>query len=726
MPLDFSRKPAGFNTATKAREYERLVSALLDRAELVCAHLLPAGRKVNGEWRVGSIQGERGKSLGVNLREGVWSDFAGEGGGSDLLALWAAKRGLSMHEAYDEAAEWLGWERRERGNMLPAKWEPPKLAPSPPPPISANAESADELWWRKAKAAKKWDYFDGDGELWVTVCRFERPGEKVIRPWNHKAIWDEKAQKWEGDWKWPEGARPLFNLAGILKHSGSVLLVEGEKCADRLNAMGYCATTMPGGANAARVIDWTPLAGRDVIRWADNDHPRQDRVVACLKWLETTRECLSAAGARSIRDVDLPGHAKPDGWDCADATDDEIRSAVTAAAGSQAKRTITADHFPLVSVSEIPKRRFIYGYAYMRGTVTVTAGEGGSGKSALHVVEALAIATGRDLLETKRPIERCKVWMIALEDDENEMQRRVAGAMMHYNIDRGALAGWLYLTTRSRAPDFLLAISDRNGTQISPVSVGDMKTNIAEKDIGFVSMDPYVYAHLTNENDNSAQAAVMNAVVSIAQETNAAVAIVHHAKKPSANDRGGPSAGDIRGAGAIVNSARHGRLVNTMTAAEAEKLDVDEGERFFYFRASSVKANYSPPGDRSGDWYKMHGVRLPNGETDEEGDGVGVVTRWTPPDPFKAAGVTVEILRKVQSEVERALRANTPYRASEKGSPWVGEVIADAVGLELKDKSDRTKANGFLKEWLKSGALVRDQWSDGHQKRPIVRSGPPA
>lgn len=729
MPLDVSRKPAGFNTVTKSREYDRLVEALLSRAEAVCAHLLPHGRKLNGEWRVGSLQGERGKSMGVNLRDGVWKDFDGGDGGRDLLSLWADKKGIKPHEAYDEAAAWLGWERHDNGPKPSAKIAAIGGKPIAPQPV-AEAKDEDELWWRKVTSTKRWEYFDADGELWVTVCRFERPGEKVIRPWDHKARWDEKAKKWEGDWKWPKGTRPLFNLVGIRKSPDPIIIVEGEKCADRLNALGYCATTMPGGANAARSVDWTPLAGREVIRWADNDLPKTNPKTgapipqACLKWLETTRECLSAAGARAIRDVGLPGQTKPDGWDCADATDDEIRGALRAAAGTPAQRLINADELQLPFLASIPKRRFVYGYAYMRGTVTVTAGEGGSGKSALHVVEALAIATGRDLLETGKPIERCRVWMIALEDDENEMHRRIGAAMMHFNIDRGELAGWLYLTTRSKAPDFLLAISDRNGTQISAASVSDMKAGIVGKGIGFVSMDPYVYAHLTNENDNSAQAAVMSAIVSIAQDTNVAFAIVHHAKKPSANDRGGPSAGDIRGAGAIVNSARHGRLVNSMTSAEADKLGVDEQERLFYFRTSSVKANYSPPGDRAGDWYKMHGVKLPNGAADEDGDGVGVVTRWKAPDPFKAAGVTVDILRRVQDEVERALKLGNPYRASDKAKPWIGEAIGDAIGLEPKDKGDKAKINAFLKGWLKSGALVQDRWNDGHQRRPIIRSGP--
>ena len=715
MAMDFSRKPQGFNTVTKKREYEQLAGALLDKAELVCAYLFPDGRKINGEWRIGSVYGERGKSMGINLRTGVGKDFDAQDGAGDLLALWSLKRGVKMHEAYDEAAEWLGWERRDTGPK--PSWAVPSRPALPATPAPQRQDD-DDLWWRSAKSTHRWDYFDENGELWVTVCRFERPGEKVIRPWDHK----------RSDWKWPEGRRPLFNLEGIKRSTGPVLLVEGEKCADRLTALGYTATTMPGGANAANVVDWTPLRGRDVIRWADNDHPRADgKPAACAKWIETTRECLSAVGVRAVRDVAIAGQAKPDGWDCADATDQEIGDLIKAAGSSPVQRSITANKLELPTFASIPKRRFVYGYAYQRGTVTVTAGEGGSGKSALHVVEAICIATGRDLLETGKPIERCKVWMIALEDDETEMHRRIAAAMMHFNIDRRELEGWLFVTTRSDAPDFMLAISDRNGTQVSASNVEDMKAAIRDADIGAVTIDPYVYIHLTNENDNSAQAAVMSALVSVATETKVAVALVHHAKKPSANDRGGPSAGDIRGAGAIVNSARHGRLVNTMSAVEADKLGVPEDERFFHFRASSVKANYSPPGDRSGDWYKMHGVRLPNGRQDEEGDGVGVVTRWKAPDPFKAAGVTVDILRQVQNEVERSFATGNPYFLSTKvkNYPKLGDCIAELASIDTTEKKEQLKVAGFAREWLKSGALIEQMWHDPIERKPrkIIRRG---
>jgi hypothetical protein len=53
-----------------------LAAALLDRAERLLAQWLPGGRRDGAEWRCGALTGEPGDSFGVNLRTGVWSDFA--------------------------------------------------------------------------------------------------------------------------------------------------------------------------------------------------------------------------------------------------------------------------------------------------------------------------------------------------------------------------------------------------------------------------------------------------------------------------------------------------------------------------------------------------------------------------------------------------------------------------------------------------------------------------
>jgi DNA polymerase III delta prime subunit len=47
--------------------------------------------------------------------------------------------------------------------------------------------------------------------------------------------------------------------------------VEGEKCVEALWELGIVAVTSAGGAGSGKHTDWTPLAGRDVVLWPDND-----------------------------------------------------------------------------------------------------------------------------------------------------------------------------------------------------------------------------------------------------------------------------------------------------------------------------------------------------------------------------------------------------------------------------------------------------------------------
>lgn len=72
--------------------------------------------------------------------------------------------------------------------------------------------------------------------------------------------------------KAPESPLPIYNRAGIISAPG-VIVVEGEKCADALIEIGLIATTSPGGAGKAAMADWSPLAGKIVMVWPDNDPP---------------------------------------------------------------------------------------------------------------------------------------------------------------------------------------------------------------------------------------------------------------------------------------------------------------------------------------------------------------------------------------------------------------------------------------------------------------------
>lgn len=70
--------------------------------------------------------------------------------------------------------------------------------------------------------------------------------------------------------KAPNKPWPLFNRIE-LQEANEVILVEGEMCVKALRRTLFVGTTSPGGAGKAQYVDWTPLAGKTVYLWPDND-----------------------------------------------------------------------------------------------------------------------------------------------------------------------------------------------------------------------------------------------------------------------------------------------------------------------------------------------------------------------------------------------------------------------------------------------------------------------
>jgi putative DNA primase/helicase len=228
------------------------------------------------------VQGSKGDSLCVELsgaKIGMWHDFA-TGDGGDILSLWGAVHGLDVRHRFPDIVsavhEWLG------------------TAAKPLP--KSKIEESEDLGLHSAK----WDYLNAQGELIACVYRYDTPSGKEFRPW------DVKSRKRRA----PE-PRPLYNQPGIA-NANSVVLVEGEKCADAMIALGICATTAMNGANApVDKTDWSPLYGKHVMIWPDNDE-------AGKHYADTVVGKLRTLGVLSIS-ILIPPEDKPEGWDVADA-----------------------------------------------------------------------------------------------------------------------------------------------------------------------------------------------------------------------------------------------------------------------------------------------------------------------------------------------------------------------------------------------------------------------
>jgi 5S rRNA maturation endonuclease (ribonuclease M5) len=85
-------------------------AALNGRAEEFVQWLFPAGKRDGNEWHVGSLYGERGKSLGICIggsKIGVFCDFATGESGDNLVELYGRAKQLDFKTALKHCANWL-------------------------------------------------------------------------------------------------------------------------------------------------------------------------------------------------------------------------------------------------------------------------------------------------------------------------------------------------------------------------------------------------------------------------------------------------------------------------------------------------------------------------------------------------------------------------------------------------------------------------------------------
>lgn len=150
------------------------------------------------------------------------------------------------------------------------------------------------------------EYTDCNGQSLYYRLRLKHPvtGDKWIRPMKHDG------QSYVlGEPAFPSG-KPLYRLHLLFSRTNEVVyLVEGEKCVDVLEKLGLLATTS-GAADSFDSADWTVLAGRIVVIWADNDEAGQ-------RYARAVASKLIALGCQ-VKIVLIHELALPPKGDCVD------------------------------------------------------------------------------------------------------------------------------------------------------------------------------------------------------------------------------------------------------------------------------------------------------------------------------------------------------------------------------------------------------------------------
>ena len=357
----------------------------------------------------------------------------------------------------------------------------------------------------------------------------------------------------------------------------------------------------------------------------------------------------------------------------------------------------------------IPPRQWLYDRHFIRGFMACTISPGGIGKSSLLLVEAIAMASGRNLLSVG-PVKPLQVWYWNGEDPIEEIERRVAAIMAFYRIDPNEIAGRLFIDT-GRKQKIIIASKTRNGVDIAHPLVKALKETIKANKIDVLIIDPFVRCHEVTENDNSEIELVADQWSSIADAGNCAVELVHHSRKSGGAEI---TVEHGRGAVCLIDRSRSARVLNQMTLEEAAAAGITHSPRF-YFRVDNGKANLAPPSDNT-KWFRLNSFNIGNGDDGDYplGDDLQVVATFKMPRAMDAV-TPVHLL-----EVQRRLAADGQWRAAVQAKDrWVGILVAEVLGIDLAIepktlKGQRAQINTILASWLKSGAIREVERKDGN------------
>jgi hypothetical protein len=620
------------------------------------------------------------------LRKGTYFDHeAGKGGG--VLDLVRRVKGFEN----GDAIKWL----REEGILV------------------AEASSREEKF-----IEAEYDYTDEHGKLIFQAVRYgyRRGGSRVVSEDGKPKKSFAQRRPDGSSWVWNlKDVRPvpyrLPQLIEAIADDRTIFIPEGEKCVDRLIAAGLAATCNAAGAGKWREELTEHFAGAKVVILPDNDEAGRNHGALVAEKLKGTAE--------SIVILDLPDLLEKEdvfNWLETGHTANELQELVATKGrlpgegpAAQPQQVIRATPFRWREPCSIPPRQFLYGRHLARGYVSVTGACGGVGKTSLKIVEAIALGTGRDLLCAGVPAP-VTAWYLGLEDPLVEYERRVSAAGLHYGIPGSELEAGLFLDS-GRDQNFVIATEERSGVKIAQPIVDAIIANVRDRDIGSITVDPFVASHAVGENDNTRIEKVTREWARIAEVADCAVELIHHLRKSNGAE---PSVDDLRGGTAVPNASRSVRILAQMTKEEASQANVSDRRRFF--RVMFGKANMFLPPDTA-QWCELKTVSLGNGNGGPD-DEIQVATRWAWPNALD--GLQVADLEKVQDRI-----AAGEWADNAQADDWAGYAVAEVLGLNVSNKADNSRIKSLLRTWLKAGALkvARIHSSRHGRERPMIVIG---
>ncbi|WP_175908932.1 DUF927 domain-containing protein [Burkholderia sp. BCC1640] len=314
-------------------------------------------------------------SFSINTETGFFADFAcdDECRGRDLITLAAYVWDCGM----TAAAKRLLNELQKRQIEMPLKADTVPVLRVPvghqvtrnelmsPIPAGSPELDAHQFVPRGLILDGRYDYVDANGRLCFVQLRLRQAdGKKTFCTLQVKCR-EDGLLHWAGGM--PPGLRPLFGLRDLVEGDQvmPVFVVEGEKAALALRGLWpTVVVTSAGGAKAAAKTDWSPLAGRPVVIWPDNDEAGlkyQDQVIELIRAAGPSTQIKVVDAERVMRNLcEAQGCSYDEkvnemtGWDVADIAQLGFAGHVVA---DWAKNSLIDVHVPLGSDAQVRQIR---------------------------------------------------------------------------------------------------------------------------------------------------------------------------------------------------------------------------------------------------------------------------------------------------------------------------------------------------------------------------------
>ena len=370
-----------------------------------------------------------------------------------------------------------------------------------------------------------YDYADADGAV---AFRVEKRGKGHVPPFLQHGP-DGRGGFHAGKGCMSGVARLPYRLPELLAAdpAAPVFVVEGEKDADRLAALGLVATTNSEGAGKFRAELAVHFAGRRVVIIPDNDKPGRDHAADVASKL--------AGVAASIATLELPGlPEKGDVSDWIPRQDHGADAAPRLLELAEAALHQPAETFPIADLAawartEPTSKAFAMAGFIPAGEVTLFTGPGGSNKSTFGLQLCACSAAALPMLGV--PVAPGPALYVTAEDEDRENHwrlRKIAG-WIRTSLDR--LAGKLHVVSLRGRLNNELATFDAEGRLHVAPAMRLLRATIEATGSRLIVLDNVAHLFAGNENDRANVTAFVNLLYQLCRDLGVTVVLIGHPNK---------------------------------------------------------------------------------------------------------------------------------------------------------------------------------------------------